>query len=161
MSATTTSFGNRRAMLAKAHIAKKELGLDDDTYRSVLMRVTGKPSSAKMTFAELDEVLAEFKAQGWKPALSFDRLRMRTRSGSTRENNYRRTAANAGARKVYVLWRILRENNRVGANRPDGFVRRMTGKDRAELLGSDETGMVIEALKAMIVREGLAEHIDD
>ena len=36
----------RNPQLAQIHIAKKELGLDDDTYRDVLERVTRQRSSA-------------------------------------------------------------------------------------------------------------------
>lgn len=124
-------------MLAKIHIAKKELGLDDDTYRAVLMRVTGQASSAGLSFDQMDEVLAEFKARGWKPS------------------GYRRTAVSASARKVYALWTELYQAKIVALPKPDGFVRRMTGKDRAEMLTPDEAGPVIEALKDWIKRAGL------
>nr|WP_321460425.1 regulatory protein GemA [uncultured Cohaesibacter sp.] len=52
--------------LAKIHIAKKELGLDDATYRALLLRVTGKDSSGRMTETERAAVLSELKRQGWK-----------------------------------------------------------------------------------------------
>jgi phage gp16-like protein len=124
---------NRRPMLAKIHIAKKELGLDDDTYRSVLMRVTGKTSSAKMSFAQMDEVLAEFKALGWKP---------------TR----RKPAANKYQRKIYALWKDGYKMGDFHSPTPHGFVRRMTGKDRADFLSVDEAIKVIEAIKAIMER---------
>lgn len=38
-----TSF--RSPLLAKIHIARKDLGLDEDTYRAVLIRITGKRSA--------------------------------------------------------------------------------------------------------------------
>lgn len=46
----------RRALIAKIKIAQKELGLDDDTYRAVLERVTGKRSCADMDVSELEYV---------------------------------------------------------------------------------------------------------
>ena len=59
---------HRTKQLQRIHIAKKQLGLDDDTYRSLLMRVGGKPSSAKMTTAERNAVIAEFVRLGFKEA---------------------------------------------------------------------------------------------
>lgn len=36
------------------HIAKNQLGMDDETYRAVLMRVTGKDSCTKMMCTSSD-----------------------------------------------------------------------------------------------------------
>lgn len=60
----------RRATIAKIHIAKKELGFDDDTYRDVLWRVTGKRSCSKMNTLELDAVLKDMEANGFKPKIA-------------------------------------------------------------------------------------------
>ena len=57
----------RDPMMAKVHIAKKELGLDDETYRAILKRVTGKDSSKGLGYSQLVAVLDEFKRLGWKP----------------------------------------------------------------------------------------------
>ena len=61
----------RRAMLAKVHVAKKELGLDDTAYGDVLFRETGRASSADCSDAELVKLLDAFKRMGWqaKPPL--------------------------------------------------------------------------------------------
>jgi phage gp16-like protein len=58
----------KKALLAKIHIAKKDLGLDDGTYRDVLRRITGKDSSSKMLISELERVIYEFGNLGWKPS---------------------------------------------------------------------------------------------
>ena len=57
----------KMAMMAKIHIAKKEFGLDDDTYRDVLWRVTGKRSCKKMLIGELEAVVKDMEASGFKP----------------------------------------------------------------------------------------------
>lgn len=54
-------------MLAKIHIAKKELGLDDELYRIVLKNATGKDSCKKMTLFELTRVLEVFYRFGFIP----------------------------------------------------------------------------------------------
>ncbi|MBL8499574.1 MAG: regulatory protein GemA [Nitrosomonas sp.] len=56
----------RKNQLAKIHMAKAQLGLDDDTYRALLMDVTGKDSSAKLTAKQRAAVLERFESKGWK-----------------------------------------------------------------------------------------------
>ena len=57
------STQHRRALLAKVHVAKKVLGLDDDTYRAVLLRVAGETSAAKCSDAQLVALVKEFEAK--------------------------------------------------------------------------------------------------
>lgn len=59
---------SRRNDLAKIHIAKKDLGLDDDTYRTIVREI-GKASTgsaADLTPGGRARVLAHFKSKGWK-----------------------------------------------------------------------------------------------
>ena len=58
---------HRRAMIAKVHLASKQLGLDEDTYRSVLHQVTGHMSAADCSEAELSAVVEHFRARGFAP----------------------------------------------------------------------------------------------
>lgn len=58
---------SKGSLLAKVHIAKKDLGLDEDTYRAVLTRVTGHDSSANCSVPELVRAVAEFRRLGWTP----------------------------------------------------------------------------------------------
>jgi len=56
----------RRALLAKVHIAKKELGLDDGVYRMILQEEFGADSSSKLTVRELEQLVARFERRGWQ-----------------------------------------------------------------------------------------------
>ena len=56
----------RRALLAKVHIAKKELGLDDVVYRMILYEEFGAGSAAELTNGELDQLIARFESRGWQ-----------------------------------------------------------------------------------------------
>ncbi len=57
----------RRARdLARIHLAKKELGLDDDTYRSLLKTITGKDSASDLGPGERWKVLCELGRLGAK-----------------------------------------------------------------------------------------------
>lgn len=78
------------AMLAKIHIARKELRLQEAEYRALLQRV-GKVASAKdLSEKAAIAVIAEFKRLGWQPKES-------TRPPSER----------AEVRKIYALWGAL------------------------------------------------------
>ena len=61
----------RRAALAKLHIGKKELGLDDDTWRAMVRRVSyGRTtSSADLKDLERDALLRELKVAGFRPQI--------------------------------------------------------------------------------------------
>ncbi len=50
--------------LAAIHASKKQLGLDDATYRQLLVQVTGKNSAKDMTQAERSAVLRRMRASG-------------------------------------------------------------------------------------------------
>lgn len=59
-----------KSMIAKIHIAKSQLGLDDATYRAMLISVTGKNSCTKCSASHLQAVLAELRRKGWNPAFT-------------------------------------------------------------------------------------------
>ena len=56
---------NRQKDLAKIHIAKKQLGLDDATYREMLMQVSGVDSAADLNAAGRRQVLAHLGRSGF------------------------------------------------------------------------------------------------
>lgn len=57
----------RSVNLAKIHIAKSQLGLDEDTYRALLARIAGVRSAKDLGPRQVGLVLAEFQRLGWKP----------------------------------------------------------------------------------------------
>lgn len=67
---------HRRTQLAKIHMAAKQKNLDDATYRALLVRVTGKNSTAKMTTDERNQVIAEFVRLGFKDTARAGRKRV-------------------------------------------------------------------------------------
>jgi hypothetical protein len=86
-----TAAPDRRAMISKIHVAKKDLALTDDTYRAVIERVTTKTSSADCSDPQLEAVLAEFARLGWKAS-----------------KGTRHTSARPWVRKIYAIWGDLR-----------------------------------------------------
>jgi phage gp16-like protein len=58
---------NRKGVLAQIHIARKELALDEETYRQMIATVTGgKRSCAHCTVAELHKIVQHMKDRGFK-----------------------------------------------------------------------------------------------
>jgi len=57
----------RRALLAKIHIAAKELALSKVDYRALLMSEFGVPSAADLSTEEMERLLEHFIARGWRP----------------------------------------------------------------------------------------------
>jgi phage gp16-like protein len=128
--------------LAKLHIAKKQLGLDDDTWRDLLERETGKRSSKDMSDRERGRVLDVLKNHGFKPASRGSRKGI--------EGKY--------APKLQALW-IAGYNLGLIRNNDDAallaFVKRQTGIDHTRFLRfHDDASKAIEALKKWLERDG-------
>jgi phage gp16-like protein len=128
---------NLRPVFAKIHIAKKELGLDEDTYRDVVKRVTGQAGAATCTPLQLDRLIQEFKRLGWKP------------------KGKRKPAKSPLVRKVWAIWGALCRSGKVHAEGRDAqrtalraFTLRMTGVQDPEWLAPEQANKVIEGLKA-------------
>ncbi len=131
-----------RAMIAKIHIAKKEMGLDDASYRNVLKAATGKESSKDLSERELERVLGKFKELGWKPKVA-----------ATSQGAYRSSrSAKPNIRLIHELWNGLEIRGAVSAAGLGAFVKRQTGVDNVEWLDTTQANKVIEGLKAWLGR---------
>jgi len=58
----------RQALLAKAHIAIKALGISETDYRSILKDAYGVSTAAKLSIEELQDFVARCEHAGWKPS---------------------------------------------------------------------------------------------
>jgi phage gp16-like protein len=56
------------SLRARIHIAKKQMGRNDEEYRALLLGVTGKDSTSLMDRKEMERVLMEYVRLGWRPA---------------------------------------------------------------------------------------------
>lgn len=139
------SAKHRRAMIAKIHVGKKDLQLDEDDYRQILMQETGRGSSADCTEAELERVLGRFQALGWKP--------LPKAGGSTDA----RPAQHPMARKARALWISLYHLGEVRSPNEkalEAFAKRQLGCERLTFARQSEGFRLIEALKAMAAKGG-------
>lgn len=56
-----------KATLSKIHIAKSQLGMEDDIYRGLLARIAGVRSAKELNDRQAGNVLREFERLGFKP----------------------------------------------------------------------------------------------
>lgn len=132
----------RNAEIAKIKIGQKDLGLDDETYRALLLRLTKRRSAAKLSTAQRRTVLEHMKREG-----AFkDRPRV---------------ARSPLARKIHALWRDL---EKTGAIRQPGpaalrsYCGRMVqpGQESVlldpDFLTTEDAIIVVEGLKAWLAR---------
>jgi phage gp16-like protein len=133
---------HRRAMLAKVHIARKTLAMDEDDYRQGLLANTGKMSASDCTDAELATVLAWLQSKGWRPL---------PKAGG------RPMAQHPVARKARALWISLYHLGVVhNPSEPalETFARKQTGCETLAWMRQSQGDKLIEALKAMAERAG-------
>ncbi|WP_079542120.1 gp16 family protein [Cardiobacterium hominis] len=121
---------HRRAMIAKIKIAQKALAMNDDSYRALLTRVTGKDSAAALEKREMEAVLREMQRLGWKPV---NPQGARPRVASEKD----RTLAKIGA--------ILKELN-LSWNYAHGMAKAMFARERVEWLDAAELHKLMQAL---------------
>jgi phage gp16-like protein len=124
----------RKPLLARVHMAKKELALTDESYRAMLTRVTGRSSAADLTIMQLKEVLKDFERLGLKP--------------------HHKPSGKPHVRKVIALWTAMKPHlTDPSRNALRAFVQRQTGVNEPEWLTPAQANQVTEALKAWLARE--------
>ncbi len=128
--------------IAAIHVSKKQLGLDDDTYRAKLCNITGKSSVKDMTEQERQKVLTVLRNDGFRPADTKP-------AGGKLTGPY--------AKKLQALW-IAAWNLGVVSDRRDAallaFVKRQTGLDAVRFLHhADDARSAIDGLKGWLKRE--------
>lgn len=135
---------SRQTELAQIHIARKDLGMEDDAYRAMLIDVAKVDSSAKLDFAGRHAVIHRMKQLGWKPK----RKKIGPKS--------RRVTSQAD--KIRALWielhelEIVRDKSEAALMK---YVRRMTNGQYAapQFCDAATASRMIETLKKWKHRE--------
>ncbi|EHJ3655130.1 regulatory protein GemA [Salmonella enterica] len=135
---------NRARIIQLIHIAKSQMGIDNDTYRQMLLSITGIASTSDMNPGQLNKVLAAMKVKGFvvKPA--------------SKARTTRSLADSPQARKLRALWLemyaqgFVRDSSEEALRR---WVKREIKVDGLQWLESDKASMAIERLKNWQERE--------
>ena len=143
-----TTKVERNTLIKWVHIAKRDLGLDDDMYRKVLTEITGKTSCSDMNVQQLKTLIEDFKQRGWRK-----KPQKRYSPKTSNKNNHDMVD------KVRAMWIDM---HKVGMTEDgteaalDSWVKRTTtslnsgkGIERVEWLRGAPTGLVIKTLEAL------------
>lgn len=135
---------DRTSLIKLIHVARRELGLDEETYRTVL-RTTGKAESTKeMDVPALMRVVEHLKRAGFK-----------VRSSKPSVGKARPMTISPAASKVRALWLFL---HHLGAVRDPSeaalatYVKRIAKVDDLRWLPGDKVDPLIESLKKWAMR---------
>jgi len=140
---------SRPGLIRLIHVAKRDLALDDDTYRAMLVAVTGKDSISGLSVPQLERVLAHMKSRGFTVRHKSPKDRTRDSAHPPSELS-RPIAQDAQSKKIRALWLSLHD---MGAVRDcseaalGAYVRRITRCDALQWLNSEQASRVIETLK--------------
>jgi phage gp16-like protein len=124
-------------------IAKRELNMDDETYRSILMEIGNKSSSTKMSISNLEKVLEHMKICGFKVV------------PKSKKTGNLRMANDDQSKMIRGLWLELHQ---LGAVKNPSeysltrYVKRITGNDLLQWTTVDQKSKVIETLKKWLDR---------
>jgi phage gp16-like protein len=133
---------SRKRELAQIHIAKHQLGWDDDTYRDMLWTVAQVKSASELDEAGRKNVIDYLKSHGWK-------------SKPAPKAKQPRLADNPQSKMIRALWFLLYKKGRVrdpSEKALMAWVKRMTGIDAAQWLSPSQASRVIESLKKWLER---------
>lgn len=135
--------GQRRALLAQVHIARKSLAMQEDDYRAVLQQVTGHGSAKDCTDQQLRDAIAKFEELGFRP-----------HGGPAKR---RAIGTSNTVRKARAMWISLYQLGAVADGSDtalEEFGRRQLGVERLQWANEREGYKLIEAMKAIAMRYG-------
>lgn len=126
--------------LAKIHIAKKALAMDDDTYRDMLNQVAGVSSSKDLTATGRAKVLEHLKQIGFKGKKTY------TQRPHSADNKAQLLKIEAQLADMGLPWDYLTARQQGKDGKTLSMVERLTGVKRLEWCNKAQLGKVIAAL---------------
>ena len=142
---TTANQDARQRLIRLIHVGKRELGLDDDVYRALLMGSVQKDSTSAMSVPELERVLERMKRSGFKVRVK----------ASAQPRPGRPLAQYPEARKVRALWLFLHQLGAVKNPSEEAlaaYVKRIAKVDALQWTNGNQTEALIETLKKWAMR---------
>ncbi|WP_375591737.1 gp16 family protein [Chitiniphilus eburneus] len=132
--------------LAKIHIARQQLGMDDATYRAMLQNVAGVSSARDLTTTGAARVLQHLERCGWRPTTGHGRRPVVTAARRAQLEKVEALLADAGLPWAYLT-----------GGRPS-MLRRLAGVDQLEWASHDGLRNVIAALAIQARRRAEYDH---
>ncbi|GAB6039012.1 hypothetical protein JCM15519_35710 [Fundidesulfovibrio butyratiphilus] len=137
----------RRALLAKVHIARKQLGLTEGEYRAVLDTRCKVASSGELDTRSLQALVDYFKTIGWKPGRG-PNTRKRQQAPHTVDHDETGQGREPYMGKIEALLADLGrlEGRFMPWAYASGILKRQTGLERLEYASRDQLQSVIAVL---------------
>lgn len=136
---------SRTADLAKIHIAKKYLGLDDETYRAVLWTCARVKSSKDLDFSGRAAVLKHFESRGWQPKIK-----------AKSKKKVSELCSEPQHKMIRGLWLEL-YNNGIVINSDESainrFIKNQTGIEHMQWLNTKQATSIINRLQSWLNRQ--------
>lgn len=135
---------NKPKLIQLIHIGKSKLCLDDDTYRSLLVGMTGKDSTKDMNPTDLQTVLGRMRKLGFKP----------TRATPTTQKASKDNGTTDQLNLIRHLWHRLHTLGAVRVNTEQAmanYIKKQT-KVSIDELDMIQASRVIESLKKWVER---------
>ena len=142
----TMTNPNRQRLIRLIHVAKRDLSMDDDTYRAILQRIGKKASSADLTIPELEKVLEHLKRSGFK---------VRSKAKPAQAKPSRPLAQDGESKKIRALWLFLHELGAVKNPSEEAlaaYVKRIAGVDALQWISGEQAERLIETMKKWAMR---------
>ena len=142
---------NRQRLIRLIHVAKRDLSLDDDTYRSILQRFGRKESSSDLTVPELEQVLEHLKRSGFKVRSKGKPAKPK----AVKAKPSRPLAQDAESKKIRALWLFLHELGAVKNPSEEAlaaYVKRIAGVDALQWISGEQAERLIKTMKKWAMR---------
>lgn len=137
----TLKSDSKPRLIQLIHVAKGQLGMDDDTYRHLLCETTKKESTRDMTISQLERVISALKERGFV---------VKSKNAGSRAQ-----AKDPQSKKIRALWLELKTLGQLedcSEAALAAYVKRMTGVEALQWLNSQQASFVIETLKKWLSR---------
>ena len=128
----------RKGLIAKIHVAKAQLNMEDDVYRQFLRETTGQSSCRDLDLLQLQRVIAKMERLGFKPTRkNIGTKPLHKTDVSAMMNKLTALLATSGKSWAYA----------------DGMARHMFGKEQVNQLDAMSLRKLIAALNIHILKE--------
>lgn len=137
---------SKKKYIQLIHVAKSKLGLDDDTYRDILLGTTGKESTKDMNSTQLEDVITRLKQLGFS-------IEVKKKAGADE------LASDAQCKLIRHLWLSLHNAGQVRNSSEQALIkfvqRHIPSATSLEQLSKYYAGNIIEHLKKWCKRAGI------
>ncbi|PTQ91238.1 gp16 family protein [Agitococcus lubricus] len=137
----TVKSDSKPRLIQLIHIAKSQLGMDDDTYRNMLKQLTQKDSTKLLTVGQLNRVVAHLQVLGFKI--------------QTKHKQPAPKIFDPQSKKIRALWLELHRLGHIQDSSEAAlaaYVKRITSIESLAWLSTAQASQVIETLKNWLLR---------